>query len=808
MLWGWAAAWALSGGKRTIWLRVRVVLLAGAAAAVLCLPGLPVALRQIPGYRNTNLVVPTAGSYLADLARVYSLGEFFGGASARPWQAGLAALLAGGVLLSVYAFIRKTRSGDRGMGGYAGSRPRVSASPPRSAFGPVGLVLLWAVLPLLLYYAAIADRGTFATRYISVALPAWLLLAALALQGYARVLPPPRGDALGAAAAVVLLVIFIPGLRTDLFDQAHFRDDTQGVIKWLREHTDPARDIILVDQRYPFGFYYERWNNLHGGTPPETPADETPAQYLFVDFNTLADRLTQLGAGRSHIYTIRWWESDTDPRGGVPFLLDKFGVRLGKEDFRGYTVTGYEVAPDTQFELTDGLHAPRADFGSPSALVRLEGVDFGGGGPDRTSTLEETRAPTASADGTVWAVAGWSQLAGGPSGGGPGSRGLKATLLLEDEDGVIVARDDRALLNDRHVALNEWNEGDRPLTVFELHPSPATPPGRYTLKLSVYDPETLKPLAVAVDAPGGAAGGLVVLGQVDLTRAAAAADPAGLPLDMTSQARWAGVTLLGRGALAAEVSPGGTLPVDLFWRAEADSPGPVQFRLALVPVEGTGAPATTGEPVAAILPTGGRYPSMEWHTGEVVRQRGVLSLPPTLPPGGYRLVVAPVEGDASRPGPGEVELGRVQVAGRADNFEPPAALARPSGAAFGPEEASFAALLGSDEPAAAGGSIALALFWQAREAAPIPYAVSVQALDAHGVLIGQRDQQPGGGEFPTNGWIAGEVLADRYELVLPPGAYRLIVKMYDPATGQVVPVTLPGPTAAQEFAPLGEVVVP
>ena len=72
-LWGWAGLWALAApprGPAHLWARIRPLLLGGVLTVVLCLPGLPVALRQIPGYRNPNLVVPPVGSFLAELARV------------------------------------------------------------------------------------------------------------------------------------------------------------------------------------------------------------------------------------------------------------------------------------------------------------------------------------------------------------------------------------------------------------------------------------------------------------------------------------------------------------------------------------------------------------------------------------------------------------------------------------------------------------------------------------------------------------------------------------------------------------------
>ena len=230
--------------------------------------------------------------------------------------------------------------------------------------------LAWAILPVIIYYLVIRDRATFATRYISFALPGWLLLGGLALRGWAKL-----GRWAGALAAVALVVILAPGLRGDLFDPRFFREDTRGLVTWLKQNTDPSRDLILVDQRYPFGFYYERWNNTPDGSPPAGPPNLAPAQYLFVDINTVAERLTDLAKGRDRVFWVRWFESDTDPRGAVPFLLEKFGTLTGERAFRGFDVASYQIAPDTQFELAPGLNDAAVDFGNQ---VRLIGSAFGG----------------------------------------------------------------------------------------------------------------------------------------------------------------------------------------------------------------------------------------------------------------------------------------------------------------------------------------------------------------------------------------------------------------------------------------------
>jgi hypothetical protein len=195
------------------------------------------------------------------------------------------------------------------------------------------------------------------------------------------------------------------------------------------------------------------------------------------------------------------------------------------------------------------------------------------------------------------------------------------------------------------------------------------------------------------------------------------------------------------------------------------------------------------------------YPTDQWRKGEILRGRQNWQLDPTLPTGDYRLTVQMIAPDGAVAPP--VDLGQVTVAGRPHGFAPPGQMAVMLGGRIG----DFARLLGFDAkpvPAvAADGSVtitalpasalalALTFFWQAEGASSVPYAVSVQLLDDDGVLRAQHDQQPGGGAFPTTSWVQGEVLADAYQLELPadlaPGSYRLIVRMYDPATLAALP---------------------
>ena len=785
-LWGWAGLWALWGGRSGLWRRLRAVLLAGVVTALLCLPGLPVALRQIPSYRNPNLVVPTIGAYLAELARVYGLGEHIDAATARPWAWALAGfLVAGWLLLIANAILRIAR---------INGSPHLTVRHSPFAVHRSLFAVLWAILPLILYYLVITDRGTFATRYIAGALPGWLLLGGLAVAGWAQF-----HRAAGGVAAFALAFALVPGLIGDLTDSRYFREDTRGLVAWLQQEADPARDVILVDQRYPFGLYWSRWNYSADGFSPAEPAGLAPAQYLFVDINTVAERLASLARGRERVFLVRWFESDTDPRGATAWVLEKFGAQLGERSFRGYQVMWYEVPSTASFELAPGLDGPAVEFGDQ---VRLDAYAFGGRGSGNTSTIAETRAPLAPADKSIWVVARWSRLAGAVEPGKALPRGLKATVVLEDANGVVVGRDDRLILNDRHLAPLEWSEAERALGVYQVWPEPATPPGTYTLRLAVYDPMEMTQLPLAA-----ADGNFAALGQVTLVRPTHAPDIAQLPIETPLTFAWQGLRLLGRGPLPAELAPGDRLAFDLFWQAEQETLPELHVQLMLGSVEPASAAGMTWE-----APPVDGYATSAWTVGEVVRGRQHWQLGNDTPTGTYQLTLRLVDATSSSADAAtspQVVLGQVVVTGRPHVFEPPAQMAQRSGAHFG----ELATLLGYDlvAPTTRPGMLDMILYWRADAASATPYAVSVQLLDAGGALRAQRDQQPGDGAFPTTGWVAGEVLTDVYRVVLPAdlpaGSYTVIVKLYDPQTGPL-PVTGADAAPVGEFLRLGTVRMP
>jgi 4-amino-4-deoxy-L-arabinose transferase-like glycosyltransferase len=440
----WLLIWALRGPGR--WKRLATLASVALGTAVLLLPAVPIALRQIPGYDNPNLNLPDLQAYLAQLYRAFTMGEFV---PDRLW--GISRWL--WLLLPV--------------GGVAAALLARSGGMTTTRWNRLASLLLWLVGGLALYYGILLSRPAFNPRYISLVLPALWAVAGWTLAQWEAVARPLPWIAAGA-----LVVLTVPSLHADLADPQNFREDTRGVVRWIEERAGPD-DVVLVDQAYPFGVYWPRWNE-----DPEAPlaagAAEPPAYYLAVDVNRIGEQLRDLAGQARQVFWVNWFESDTDPKGVVRDLLDANGIPLGSQDFRGYNVSWWQLGPARDFALPNSYQA--IQWGFEPGITLLEGDWFG-----RTTPADKTHPALVA---LRWQADHAT------------TQPLKVSLRLKDAAGATVAQNDRLLLSDRHLRTDAWQPGETTLAIYSL-PLADAPPGTYDLALVVYDEATLAPVGLA-----------------------------------------------------------------------------------------------------------------------------------------------------------------------------------------------------------------------------------------------------------------------------------------------------------------------
>ena len=94
--------------------------------------------------------------------------------------------------------------------------------------------------------------------------------------------------------------------------------------------------------------------------------------------------------------------------------------------------------------------------------------------------------------------------------------------------------------------------------------------------------------------------------------------------------------------------------------------------------------------------------------------------------------------------------------------------------------------------ATVGGTMRVSLLWRAVEDISREETVFLHLLTEDGRFVAGYDAPPQNGYRPTLGWRAGDRVEDRKGLLVPraltPGPYILEVGMYDPTTGQRVPL--------------------
>jgi hypothetical protein len=86
----------------------------------------------------------------------------------------------------------------------------------------------------------------------------------------------------------------------------------------------------------------------------------------------------------------------------------------------------------------------------------------------------------------------------------------------------------------------------------------------------------------------------------------------------------------------------------------------------------------------------------------------------------------------------------------------------------------------------------LSLYWTADGATELPLTVFTQLIGPDGVFRGGQDNEPVWGTYPTTDWRPGEQIVDKHLISLqadpPPGEYQVWVGLYDPQTGERVPI--------------------
>ncbi len=622
---------------------------------------------------------------------------------------------------------------------------------PFTLFGP----LLAGFLVNLLF----PFTPRFFERTLLLAAPAFWLLLAAGLGWLWQRQRIAAGLLAGAALAPALV-----GLFTFFTLPRTPAEDYRPLLRQIAARATPA-DTLLASYQWQLGFY-------HAYLPAPLPrifsvpgwgqgwsADAGNAGQLTADLTAIFAQSPRLWfpayqAG-GHI-----WEDEAEAaiaRLGYPALLRWYGPQT-KLTLAGAPQQPEQAIPPANFD--DALNLTAATVG---------GEAFQAGRDVIPVTLN------------------WQK-----TGDAPGE--YLVSLRLADAAGrTWASRDSHPQAG--QTRFSQLSTGDTLTDPHGLLTPAGAPPGRYRLLLSLRRVGDALPLDL-LDAAGQPQGVELPLGDIELVEPAPPLGADALPAQIRTDADFGGqVQLVGYSLPAGPFTVGDALPLTLYWAGIAAPPDDFEVAVELQDAAGQVA-LTVVQPPAR--------PAANWPPGALLTDPHDIALPPTLPPGDYRLTVALASPGGQRwpvAGADRLPLQGISVIDRTRNFEAPTPQIALD-ANFG----DVARLAGIDLPqqsVAPGGTLPLSLHWQALATADRNWKVFVHLTDAQGQLIAQQDQLPGGGRFPTGGWLPEEYLLDEYALPIPPdappGSYRLSLGLYDPNDFTRLPLLENGQIAGDQL---------
>jgi hypothetical protein len=487
-----------------------------------------------------------------------------------------------------------------------------------------------------------------------------------------------------------------------------------------------------------------------------SPLDrDYPEAYPFTASQSEAQVTAQLmdvAAGHARLWYIAYPEGD--PNGSIRYALSTHALLLERRTFAEVTAFAYLLPPTSAFGGASVQDTLNADFGGQ---LRLLGYELAEEVIEYRKELGVT---------LLWQAQ--QQVA----------KNYAVSLRLLDDAGHSWAQEDRWLLDSSGLATSAWQAGEENRERYLLSVPPGIPPGRYQLKLVVYDSDSLEKVAL-LDETGRAAGAECTVASISVASPTFPPALEDLAIPQTVNCNLNGqVELLGYELPHGEVRSGEVLAFSLFWRPLRSMEQDYTLLLELRDE------ADTIWTEARLHPANEFYPTTRWQPGELLRVPYDLLIDAAAPAGRYRLLVNLLDGGGNRLVERGCSIAELTIEGRERLFSEPE-IASPLRAGI----ADSVSLIGYDldrTRVGPGETLRLTLYWQPLARMGKSYTVFTHLLDVEGRVWGQRDSVPCGGACPTTSWLEGEFISDEYGITVKPdapaGEYQIEVGMYDAET--------------------------
>jgi|AMFO01.1.fsa_nt_gi Predicted membrane protein len=613
--------------------------------------------------------------------------------------------------------------------------PTCGESPRRKEAGrALALLLVWLLLPSGFILALAYRTPKFNPRYLMLVYPAWgLLLATGPARWHCRPEAKIRADH-RLREGMILLFYLLPLFLFARADMAWFRDpaftkpDFREAIAYIQKHRRPGEILFLVSGHMsPLVDYY-----APGTSYVRLPDEDVLDVNRVLDFS-IAPRINRAIAGAPGVWLLLWQNKVVDPMGIVPYLLQ----HAGREDpavpnaFWHVRVRHFHLPPAAHVpEIPPISHAVRANWGGEVEFLGIELQNS-----DNMTLFFRPLRPIRD--------------------------DLRLHVEVWDSERHLWGQSDTRPGPYLYPTFR-WHPGQ---IVMGIHPIPVvkgTPAGTYTLRFRLYSQKHLSGLPL-LDILGNPEGTDVIVPHITVleTRSIHGSEETfpPLPPNITKEKTFArnlsSATTTELTPVAVRLwprppwEPGMRVHVQLRWRSIRPPRTNDHYRLTLT----RGAKQVLlaqGDLAAVDTPQDG------WPTRGGFFSQIAARLPKDAEAGTWELIL--------RLGNRENVLSSVDIKPSQRHFTLPP-VASPVNADFG----RVIRLVGVDLPShwKSGASLPVTVTWQALTEMERSYTAFVHLLGPGGRVLSQEDHVPERGRHPTDEWLAGEVIRDRFDLPLP-----------------------------------------
>jgi len=358
----------------------------------------------------------------------------------------------------------------------------------------------------------------------------------------------------------------------------------------------------------------------------------------------------------------------------------------------------------------------------------------------------------------------------------PASPAYSFTLQLIDDSGAVWQVGGGGIQDTAQFPSPRWANGQVAEQLVNLNLPAEAPPGRYRLRVSIDQADGQR--VGLFSAAGTFSGTAPVLAAVDLPAPDQPLQTLRRNIEYPVTHSWADqIEVLGFDSGPGVVINGDLWTVDVLWRSRAPTL-PTLGVLWEVRDQANRKMFSTRLPLSA-------YATSLWRAGEVIGARYTLRFPVEMTKADYQVFLGVIAPDGSLLPGGLFKPFDVRLLERERSFTLPVS---PTLNVVFDDPA--ITLIGAQFPAAnqrPGSPLPVTLYWRAGTTTVELYTVFVRLEALNGQVITQIDSAPQGGGMPTAAWATGQIIEDVYPLTIPadtpPGAYRVVVGLYNPLDG-------------------------